>query len=270
MMKGAYIFFFCSIAGACFGLVAAIGFVGSPVVIIGLSYGAALGGVLGVLFSPFFVAKRNAQNIFQVIVMCFLLSFPVAVISGFTGRPEFAILLTALTVFATYLVLLRTGFNDEARLFRNKTVYIVPLLSLIGGGLLAYNYTTKFLPDDIPALIEMLGRNEEELHSAAASKLRRYGKEPLLSALKHSNPLVRARAAHLLGLLKDPTVQEVLITMTKDSDAHVRMWSAFSLGEIGNEKALPVLALLAKDQVEVVRLEAVEAIEKIKKREKPG
>jgi HEAT repeat protein len=44
------------------------------------------------------------------------------------------------------------------------------------------------------------------------------------------------------------------------------MWSAFSLGVIGDEKALPTLTTLTKDKVEVVRVYAQEAIAKLEKR----
>ena len=56
--------------------------------------------------------------------------------------------------------------------------------------------------------------------------------------------------------------------MSKDSDPHVRMWAAFSLGKIGNSQALTTLHELSADgEQEIVRSQAKEAIDEIKKKE---
>jgi len=78
--------------------------------------------------------------------------------------------------------------------------------------------------------------------------------------------MLRAVAAHSLGLLHDPSVQPALIESATDPDQYVRMWSAFSLGLIGDENALPTLTALTKDKVEVVRIDAQEAIAKLENR----
>jgi len=114
----------------------------------------------------------------------------------------------------------------------------------------------------------MMGDNDMAVHTAAGRKLLNYGKEPFLTGLQHPDPRVRNRAAHFLGLLGDPSVQNDLVKASKDSDAHVRMWVAFSLGKIGDLEALPSLQELAADEQEIVRREAKEAIEEVKNRGK--
>jgi HEAT repeat protein len=63
-----------------------------------------------------------------------------------------------------------------------------------------------------------------------------------------------------------PRVRAALLAAAGDRDAHVRMWAAFSLGEVANEAALPVLAELAKDPMDFVATMATEAIRKIENR----
>jgi HEAT repeat protein len=113
-----------------------------------------------------------------------------------------------------------------------------------------------------------MGDNDISVHLAAGRKLLKYGKEPFLTGLQDRDPRVRNRAAHFLGLLGDPSVQNDLIKVSKDSDPHVRMWAAFSLGKIGNSQALTTLHELSADgEQEIVRSQAKEAIDEIKKKE---
>ena len=195
--------------------------------------------------------------------MCFIVAVPVAVVSGLTARPLLAIGLTASTIFSAFFFLIREVSRDEEYVFKNKTLYWVPAICIAAATIFSYN---RYPPEDIPSLIEMMGSNDMQLHTTAANKLKVHGKEPFLIAIKHSNPNVRARAAHFLGLLNDTTVVSALIESAQDSDAHVRMWTAFSLGEIGDSNVLATLNLLAQDGEEIVRRKAKEAIEKINKR----
>jgi hypothetical protein len=232
----------------------------------GIYIGAVQGAKLGLLCSPLFIIKRNHPNIFAVMVICFVLSFPVALISGFAVNPRISIGLTLLSYLSVYYLLLMNGLSNDEKLFENKILYITPVLCLIIAAVLAYNYEDKSLPSDIPSLIEMMGDNDIERHMNAARELKTYGKDPFLIAIKHKNPNVRAVAAHFLGLFEDPSVQDVLIDAATDSDPHVCMWVAFSLGQIGNLKSLPALNNLMNDKEEIVRRKAEESINQIKKR----
>jgi HEAT repeat protein len=198
-------------------------------------------------------------------VICFVLTFPVALISGITGIYLLSIGLSLLSYLSIYFLLIRDDTLGN-NIFRSKKVYIVPMLCFVTASALAYTSDYRIPPKDIPSLIEQMGDCDIGRQQGAARKLRHFGKEPYLIALHHTNPRVRAKAAHFLGLLNDPSVQDVLIKTAEDSDPYVRMYAAFSLGRIGNAKALPTLQALAKDNVDVVRLYADEAIVAMQKR----
>ncbi len=270
MMKTIIIILFCLVSGLSLGAIAGTSMsmafeIDLPA---GPYIGAIFGGVLGLLFSPLFILRRANRNIFAILVLCFSLSFPVSLISGLTRNSWLAAGLTMVAMLSTYYLSTRDGSADEKDLFSRKQIYIIPFLCVMVASIVAYNYEDKSLPIDIPALIEMMGDNDISRHMAAARKLKTYGKAPFLIAIKHENPNVRAVAAHFLGLLKDPSVQDVLIEASKDPDPYVRMWTAFSLGQIGDTKALPALRSLAKDSKRIVQSEAEEAINKIQKRSK--
>jgi hypothetical protein len=233
--------------------------------------GAIQGGILGILLSPLFLLRKVRSNIFEILVLCFALAVPVAMISGFARQPWFSIGLTLATVLAVYILALRKVNNTEVPLSSKKKLLIVPLVAIVIASLAAYRTGDKMLPDDVPTLIELMGNNDMVVNTDAARKLMKHGKEPFLTALHNENPNVRAMAAHFLGLLHDPSVQGALIESATDPDHYVRMWSAYSLGEIGDEKALPALTALTKDKDDkdkegVVRVYAEEAIAKLKKR----
>jgi len=268
MMRYVIIVLFCLVAGLSLGNVAGT----SMSMTFGLDLpagpyiGAVMGGMLGLLLSPLFLLKKVRSNIFEILVLCFSLAFPVAVISGLAKRPWLSIGLTLATVLSVYILALKKVDDADAPLFSKKKLLIVPLVAIVIASLAAYRSEDKMLPDDVPTLIELMGDNDLAVHTAAARKLMKHGKEPFLTALHHKNPNVRAVAAHFLGLLHDPSVQDALIESATDPDHYVRMWSAFSLGEIGDEKALPTLTALMKDKERVVRDRAEESIAKLQKR----
>ncbi len=268
-MKTVFIIIFCTLSWISLGLIAGnvmlitMSIDIAPATVIGATYGAKL----GLLFSLFFISKRKHENIFTILAICFVLSFPIALISGFTANHWLAIVLTALSYLSVYYILLRGDSHEEKLLFNKKTIYIIPLLCLFVASTVAYNYEDKSLPDDMQALIELMGDNNIGTHTDAARKLRKvYGKEPFLIAIKHEDHRVRAVAAHFLMSYKEVSVQEALIETSKDSNEHVRMWVAFSLGKIGNADSLPTLNILVNDKAEIVSRHAEEAIGKVQKR----
>lgn len=267
-MKTFFIILFCIISWLSLGAVSGTAMVmtASIDLAIGTYIGAVKGTVIGLLCSPFFILKRTHNNIFEVLVICFIISFPIALISGLTVNPSLAIVLTVLSYMSVYFLLLKNNSSDKSTLFSKKTIYVIPVVCLIIASVVAYNYENKSLPDDIPSLIKMMGDNDIGRHMAAARKLKTYGKEPFLIAIKHKNPNVRARAAHFLGLLNDPSVEATLIEASTDTDSHVRMWVAFSLGEIGDKEALPTLNILVNDKEKIVSNKAQEAIKIIENR----
>jgi HEAT repeat protein len=113
-----------------------------------------------------------------------------------------------------------------------------------------------------------MGSTDMRVHVAASKKVEKlYGEQGLLTALSHSNAGTRARAALWLQDFRTPEARAALGTASSDSDDHVRMYVAYSLGEIGTSSDLGTLERLAGDPAEIVRLKAAEAIDKLKARE---
>ena len=112
-----------------------------------------------------------------------------------------------------------------------------------------------------------MGDHDMRVSFAAARRVQRlFGKDGLFQALKHPNSYTRSKAAHFLMDFHGADVEAALSAASADPDAHVRMWSAWSLGEVGTAAVLPVLEKLAQDPEEIVRLEAVKALEKVRQR----
>jgi len=264
-MKTTFIFFFCLVCGISLGGAAAV--VMSATIQTPAFYaGSLVGAILAFLFSPLFIVKRGHPNIFPAMAIAFVLTFPLAVLSGLTRSPWTGIALTAISILSIYYHFLFSAEAKDEAILKRKRIYVVPLLCLTTAALLTYTYDP--LPDNVSSLVEMMGDNDMAVHTAAGRKLLKYGKEPFLTGLQHRDPRVRNRSAHFLGLLGDPSVQNDLVKASKDSDPHVRMWVAFSLGKIGNSQALPTLHELAADDQDIVRRQAKEAIDEIKNRGK--
>jgi len=118
--------------------------------------------------------------------------------------------------------------------------------------------------EDESELIELMGNTEIFIHVAVANKLKVRGSpQPFLTGLKHENRNVRLVSAHWLMSFKDKHVVDALLKSCADSYEHVRMWSAFSLGEIGNSVALPKLNEMKSDKSPIVVDEVEKAIKKI-------
>jgi hypothetical protein len=176
--------------------------------------------------------------------------------------PVLAILLTALSMAGGFFGFVWRASTDRG-IWGKPAGYVLPAVCLVIGGITASH---RRVPDDVPSLIEMLGNNDMQLQAEAQQKLVLRGKDPLLQALRHPSPGVRANAAHGLGLLHDRSAEGNLLESAVDSDPHVRMWSAYSLGEIGSARALPILERLSNDPEAIVRMHAEEALEKLRGR----
>jgi len=99
--------------------------------------------------------------------------------------------------------------------------------------------------------------------------------QPLVGKLGDPNedPRVRGMAAEALASLRDRRAVVPLITALRDASVEVRFWSAFTLGQLGSECALPELERLASEDEAVllgwrsIKEEAAEAIDAIRGRE---
>jgi hypothetical protein len=112
-MKATFIFLFCVVCGICLGGSAAV--VMSATIQTPAFYtGSLVGTVLAFLFSPLFLVKRNDPVIFPAMAVAFVLTFPVAVLSGLTRSPWTGISLTAISIFSIYYhFLFRADSKDE-------------------------------------------------------------------------------------------------------------------------------------------------------------
>jgi len=84
-----------------------------------------------------------------------------------------------------------------------------------------------------------------------------------ISALKHSDGLVRRAVAKALGEIKDRRAVEPLISALKDKDESVRWNAAKALGKLKDERAVEPLISALKDSNEGVRRAATKALEEI-------
>jgi hypothetical protein len=127
------------------------------------------------------------------------------------------------------------------------------------------------LPEDLPSLMALVDCTADlKLKHCAMGRLReRHGVAGLREALAAGNACLRAEAAHALWVYPPSEVQEVLLEAAGDRDPHVRMWAAFSLGEVGDEAVLPALRRLARERRPFVAAMAREAIVKVRTRLTP-
>jgi HEAT repeat protein len=91
---------------------------------------------------------------------------------------------------------------------------------------------------------------------------------------------IRAHAAEALGHMADRLgdregdVLAALLRSLTDASAYVRFWSAFALGNLGDERAIPALERLAERDTQSVpgwwsiRKEALDSIEQIRLRQR--
>lgn len=117
---------------------------------------------------------------------------------------------------------------------------------------------------DVDGLIEALSYKDESIKLGAIKALGSIGDphsiEPLIKFLKQS--YLGNYATFALAEIGNPAV-DLLIEATQNKDNYVRMNSAYALGLIGNEKAVPTLNKLLKDKDDTVRMDASGALRMI-------
>jgi HEAT repeat protein len=101
----------------------------------------------------------------------------------------------------------------------------------------------KSFPEAIPALLRLLDANDPHTRSSAALALGRLRAEeaaPRLVGVAQQDPIawVRAWAVGALGDLRDQRTVPVIITLLQDPDWRVRRSAAVVLGELGDERAI--------------------------------
>jgi HEAT repeat protein len=124
-------------------------------------------------------------------------------------------------------------------------------------------------PEAAPFLLEKLQDPSPQTRANAAwvmdMVVDQVQAEPLIAALQDTDARVRAAAAGALGSFRgSPGVMEALTgVLQDDEDEQVRVSAAASLGELGDERAIPALQAVLWDPAARVRSFAGYALERL-------
>src|SRR6266702_854434 len=109
-------------------------------------------------------------------------------------------------------------------------------------------------------LIRTLKHGRRALNrSAAAYTLQMVTSKETIEALEHrvsdrsEHPSVRGAAAESLAHAHRKESHDLLLSALEDRSREVRFWCAFSLGEMGDERAIPTLEKLAATDKRIVK-----------------
>ncbi|MBI4761440.1 MAG: HEAT repeat domain-containing protein [Chloroflexota bacterium] len=112
--------------------------------------------------------------------------------------------------------------------------------------------------DALPALLEALQTRDLNLLAIYEQILTRIpsASPELVKLLATAHPILRARAADILGLRKDKSAVPALLDAIKGEFYTVRARAAIALGRIGEKQAIPALLNTLKDPESDVRIAA--------------
>lgn len=112
--------------------------------------------------------------------------------------------------------------------------------------------------DAVPALIEALQTRDPDLLAIYEQILARIpsSSQALMQTLAAAHPILRARAADVLGLRRDRSAVPALLDALKGEFYTVRGRAALALGRIGDKRAVEPLFLALKDPEDEVRIGA--------------
>ena len=114
-------------------------------------------------------------------------------------------------------------------------------------------------------LLECLDDTSEENRDLIIRALGRYPDMDMNHLCQKLTALpwfVKSSSLRILGMKKDPQMVNRIAPLLKDTNADVRIWAAWALGEIGGDAARSLLARLAKDSNNFVRSSAEKALQK--------
>ena len=112
--------------------------------------------------------------------------------------------------------------------------------------------------DAVPVLLEALQSRDLNLLAIYEQVLARIpsASPALIQVLETAHPILRARAADVLGIRKDKSAVPALLDALKGEFYTVRARAAIALGKIGDAKAMEPLILTLKDPEDDVRIGA--------------
>jgi len=110
----------------------------------------------------------------------------------------------------------------------------------------------------VPVLIEALQTKDPNLLPIYQQLLARIPSvsQPLIELLKTAHPILRARAADILGVRKDKAAVPALVDAMRGEYYTVRARAAIALGRIGDRQAIDILLIALKDLEDDVRIAA--------------
>jgi HEAT repeat protein/cyclophilin family peptidyl-prolyl cis-trans isomerase len=118
-------------------------------------------------------------------------------------------------------------------------------------------------PSKYRPLFAATGTRDSLLNLAVWEDGRVTGSGRLFKYLLSSNPLIRARAAQVIGRIQDPQDAAQLLPLLKDSDDNVVLETVFALGQIGSTEAVPALLELNKSALPERQQAIADALGKI-------
>jgi HEAT repeat protein len=118
--------------------------------------------------------------------------------------------------------------------------------------------------DAVDVLLEEFDKLPEHARVSAIDifgRIKSLRASPLLrELLRDPHPDLRARSAHALGILGDPTAAPQLVEALKDKEWAVRSMAAKALGRLRESESIPALAAALSDPQWWVRANAAEAL----------
>ncbi len=142
---------------------------------------------------------------------------------------------------------------------------LIPLLSDAEG--LCFSATNVLVRIGEPAVAPLINSfKNEDVRNMSSNVLLQIGEPavlPLIAALENEDTFIREQAAFTLGNIGDIRAVEPLIILLNDADAMVREKAARALGKIGDKLAVNALIAVLKDENENVRSNAAYALGKI-------
>jgi len=116
----------------------------------------------------------------------------------------------------------------------------------------------KLDSDAVPILVEALQTRDQNLLSIYQQILIRIpsASQPLITVLGTAHPIIRARAADVLGVRKDTSAVSALLDALEGEYYTVRARAAIALGRIGERQAVEPLFTALRDPEDDVRIAA--------------
>ncbi len=117
--------------------------------------------------------------------------------------------------------------------------------------------------ETIRFLIETLAHYSPQIQRSAVESLVMIGQPAaglLIEALASPTPLIRTRAALVLGRINDPRAVPPLKALLVGMDPGMRSAAAAALGQMGDPATIPDLTLLLGDPAEGIRIAGVQAL----------